>query len=319
MRRSDVVDDTGPGEMPAERRLTGILLMCAAVACFALLDTSAKWLNRSVDPLLTTWARYVTSVAMISLVINPVTVPGLLRTNRPWLQALRSLLLLLSTILNFFALSHLQLTQALSIQFAAPLLIALLAGPLMGEWAGARRLAAVAFGFCGVLVVTRPGFGGLPAAALLSVFGTFAYALYALTTRMLAAHDGSRTTLFYSGIAGFLLLVPIVPFVWTTPQSPLVWVMLVAVGAFGSLGHWFLILAHARAPAPVLSPFIYTEIIWMTALGFFVFGDVPDGWTIAGASIVISSGLYLLYRERARRRGPKPRADDGLSNRSSSS
>ena len=314
-----MVKDAAAGDMPAERRLAGILLMCAAVACFALLDTSAKWLNRSVDPLLTTWARYVSSVVLISMVVNPWTAPGVTRTTRPGLQALRSVLLLLSTVLNFFALSYLQLTQALSIQFAAPLLIALLAGPLMGEWAGPRRTAAVAVGFCGVLVVARPGFGGLHPAAVLSVLGTTAYALYALTTRMLAAHDRSHTTLFYSGMAGFVLLTPVVPFVWTTPQSPLVWIMLGTVGAFGSLGHWFLILAHARAPAPILSPFIYTEIIWMTALGYLVFGDVPDEWTVAGASIVIMSGLYLLYRERAGRRGPKPRAEAVISNRSSSS
>jgi drug/metabolite transporter (DMT)-like permease len=298
-----VVDEAGSSEIPADRRLAGILLMCAAVACFACLDASAKWLNRSVDPLLTTWARYVSSVVLISLLVNPVTVPGLMRTTRPGLQALRSLLLLLSTLLNFFALSYLQLTQALSIQFAAPLLIALLAGPLLGEWPGPRRLAAVAVGFSGVLVVARPGFGGLHPAAFLSVLGSVAYALYAITTRMLAAHDRSYTTLFYSGAAGVMLLAPVIPFVWSTPQSALVWIMLVAVGAIGSLGHWFLILAHARAPAPVLSPFIYTEIIWMTALGYVVFGDVPDGWTMAGAAIVVASGLYLLSRERSRRRG----------------
>jgi drug/metabolite transporter (DMT)-like permease len=121
---------------------------------------------------------------------------------------------------------------------------------------------------------------------------------------MLAAYDSSATTLFYSGIAGVVLVTPIVPFVWTTPHDPLVWVMMLAVGAWGGFGHWLLILAHARAPAPVLSPFIYTQIVWMIALGYLVFGDLPDRWTLIGAAIVIASGLYLLYRERGRAPSP---------------
>jgi drug/metabolite transporter (DMT)-like permease len=280
-------------------RLVGLALMCGAVTCFAGLDTSAKWLSHSTDPLLGVWARYVSSVVLVSLVVNPWSVPGLARTRRPWMQAGRSVLLLLSTACNFFALQYLQVAQTTSIMFAAPLLVALAAGPLLGEWIGPRRLAAIGVGFVGVLIITRPGFGGMHPAALLSVFGTACYALYAISTRVLAGSDSSATTLFYSGLAGVVLVTPFVPFVWSTP-SLLVALMMAATGVFGAVGHWLLILAHARAPAPVLAPFLYTQLIWVVILGYLVFGDLPDYWTLIGASVVIASGMYLLYRERER-------------------
>ena len=280
-------------------RLVGLALMCGAVICFAGLDTTAKWLSHSTDPLLGVWARYVSSVVLVSLVVNPWSVPGLAHTRRPWMQASRSVLLLLSTACNFFALQYLQVAQTTSIMFAAPLLVALAAGPLLGEWIGPRRLAAIGVGFVGVLIITRPGSGGMHPAALLSVFGTACYALYAISTRVLAASDSSATTLFYSGLAGVVLVTPFVPFVWSTP-SFFVTLMMAATGIFGAVGHWLLILAHARAPAPVLAPFLYTQLIWVVILGYLVFGDLPDHWTLIGASVVIASGMYLLYRERER-------------------
>jgi drug/metabolite transporter (DMT)-like permease len=287
----------------AERRnrLIGIGLMCAALMCFSCLDASAKWLNRSMDPLLTVWWRYVSSVVLVSFAINPWTRPGVLRTNRMWVQVARSLLLFLSTACNFVALQYMQLAETISIIFSTPLMVALLAGPLLGEWIGPRRLVAIGVGFVGVLVVTRPGVGTMHPAALLSVAGSVAYAFYAITTRVLAAHDSSQTTMVYSGLAGVVLMTPLLPFVWTTPATPLAWFLVVAIGVFGAVGHWLLILAHARAPAPILSPFIYTQIVWMLALGYVLFGDWPDHWTLAGSSIVIASGLYLIYRERARK------------------
>ena len=297
--------DAGPrpelkAQMDRRDRLVGIALMCGAVACFAGLDGCAKWLNRSIDPLMTVWARYMGSVVVVSALLNPWTVPGLLRTRRPWLQAGRSVLVLVSTILNFIALQYLQLTETVSIMFATPFLVALLAGPMLGEWAGPRRLAAIGVGFLGVLIITRPGLGGMHPAAFLCVIGAVCYALYGISTRILAAHDSSATTMFYSGLAGVVLITPVLTLVWTTPASWLVWALMLLMGAFGALGHWLLILAHARAPAGVLAPFIYGQIVWMMALGYFIFGDLPDRWTLIGASVVIASGLYLLYRERVR-------------------
>ncbi len=282
-------------------RLIAIGLICCAVLFFALLDTSAKWLSGQMHPVQTVFARYAVSMVLVLMLLNPWSHPGVLRTKRPWLQGVRSLLLLGATALNFIALKYLQLAETVSIMFAGPLLVALVAGPLLGEWPGPRRLAAIGVGFLGVLVITRPGVGGMHPAALLCVFGTICYSFYALATRQLAAYDPPETTMVYSGVAGTLAVLPIIPFFWTTPQTPFVWLVMLAMGAFGGFGHWLLILAHRLAPATVLAPFIYSQIVWMIVLGWFVFGQFPDGWTFAGATIVIASGLYLLYRERVRK------------------
>jgi len=288
-------------DQEAARRRVGIALMCGTLAFFACLDASAKSLARlGVDPLLTTFMRYAVSVAAISLVINPVTSPGVMRTNRLGLQIVRSLLLFGSTALNFLALRHLQLAETLSIQFAAPLAVALLAGPVLGEWTSPRRLAAIGVGFLGVLVIVRPGVGPVQPAVLLSLGNMLCYALYILTTRKLAAHDSTATTMVYSGLAGLALMTPLLPWIWTAPAGWLVWALLVGVGLFGTLGHWLLVLAHARAPANVLAPFIYTQLLWSVLLGYLVFGDVPNRWTLLGASIVVGSGLYLLAQDRRR-------------------
>ncbi|GEO98336.1 DMT family transporter [Methylobacterium haplocladii] len=284
-------------------RLVGIGLMCLAPIFFAGLDASGKILAREgVDPLLTTFMRYAVNVALVTAMLNPVTRPGVARTRRLPLQVARSLLLFGSTACNFLALRSLQLAETVSIQFAAPLAVALLAGPLLGEWSSRRRLVAIAVGFLGVIVIVRPGLGTMQP-ALLFCFGNMScYALYIVATRKLAAYDSSATTIFYSGLAGLLLMSPLLPWIWTAPASPLAWTMLVGVGLFGTAGHWLLVLAHARVPANVLAPFIYTQILWSVLLGFLVFGDVPSGWTLLGSAIIVGSGLALLAQDAAHRR-----------------
>jgi drug/metabolite transporter (DMT)-like permease len=279
-------------------RLTGIALMCGAVACFAMLDTTAKYLNLYMSTLQVVWARYTGAFLFPFIVSNPWTRPGLTRTKRPLLQLVRSMLLLASTLCNFAALRYLQLDEAIALIFSTPFFVAALSGPILGEWVHWRRWTAIAVGFVGVLVVTRPGAGSFHPAALLSLSAALCYALYSISTRILARTDSNETTLFYFNLVGFLALMPVVPFVWTTPGDPLVIALMVATGAIGSLGHYLLIAAHRLAPVAVLSPFIYTEIVLVTALGFLVFGDVPSRFTLTGAAIVVASGLYLLHRER---------------------
>lgn len=300
-----MTDRSLPAALPlppetARNRLIAIGLMCGAVLLFALLDASAKWLSGVIDPLQVVFARYAGSMILVLALLNPVSHPGILRTGRLRLQMLRSLLLLGSTALNFFALKYLQLAETVSIMFATPLLVALLSGPLLGEWPGPRRLVAIVIGFLGVLVITRPGLGGMHPAAFLSVGGCICYAFYSLATRMLSTVDPPETTMVYSGVAGTLAMLPLLPWFWTTPEGWLPWLLMFATGFFGGFGHWLLILAHRLAPATVLAPFIYSQIVWMIMLGWFVFGQFPDGWTFGGTAIVIASGLYLLYRERVR-------------------
>jgi drug/metabolite transporter (DMT)-like permease len=241
----------------------------------------------------------------VLIFVNPATTPRMLSTSRPGLQLIRALLLFGATVLNFFALRWLQLAQTVSISFAGPLLIALFAGPILGEWVGPRRLAAILVGFLGVIVVTRPSLSGVHPAMLLSFGATACNCFYSILTRVLSATDSSRTTTFFSALSGAVILTPALPFFWVTPPDWRVWLFLVLIGAFGALGHWFLILAHHRAPAALLAPFAYTQIVWMIVFGYIVFGDLPDVWTLTGAGIVIASGLYLLYRSRVVKQAKK--------------
>jgi len=284
-----------------KRRLVGIALMSGAVACFACLDAMAKYLGGHMDPFQVVAMRYVSAFFLALTVSNPLSRPGLLRTARPGLQVVRGLLLLATTTLNFLAFRFLQLDEALAIMFSTPFLVAVMAGPLLGEWVGWRRWIAIGVGFFGVLVVIRPGLGGIHWAALLSVASAFFYASYAIVTRMVMRRDTSETTLFYANLVGMAVMLPVLPWVWTAPASGFDWVLLLAVGAFGSVGHFLLILAHDRAPASVLSPFMYTQLLWATIFGYLVFDNIPGPWTLVGAFIVISSGLYLLYREQKSR------------------
>jgi len=217
------------------QRMTGIALMCGAVASFALLDTTAKYLNLHMDTLQVVWARYTGAFLFPFIVSNPWTRPGLMVTTRPVLQLFRSLLLLGSTICNFVALRYLQLDETVAIQFSAPFFVAALSGPILGEWVRWRRWAAICVGFVGVLVVTRPGAGGIHWAASLSLLATASYAIFAIITRILARTDSNETTLFYSNLVGVVVMLPIVLFVWVTPTDPLVVALMVVTGAIGRL------------------------------------------------------------------------------------
>ena len=280
------------------QRLTGIALMCAAVALFACLDTIAKYLNTQMDSLEVAWARYTSAFVLTLFVSNPLTHPELLRTARLGMQIVRAVLLVASTALNFIALRWLQLDEALSIIFTFPFIVAIASGPMLGEWMGWRRWSAIAFGFAGVLLITRPGFAGLPPAALISLAATICYGLYAVMTRIVSRTDSNQTSLFYNNFIGALVMLPVIPFVWRAPANWLITLMLLGTGVLGSVGHYCLISGHKLAPASVLSPFIYTQLIWVVIFGYFVFDHLPTGWTMAGAAMVIGSGLYLLYRER---------------------
>ncbi|MGE0847141.1 MAG: DMT family transporter [Flavobacteriaceae bacterium] len=286
------------GDDPAER-LAGIGLMCLALLCFSCLDTTAKLLSRDFHTFQIVFARYLGHLVVVAAIVSPARSSLLWRTRQPLLQFVRGLLLLGSTMCNFLALQYLQLAETMSIFFSTPLLVAALAGPLLGEWIGPRRWAAVLFGFAGILVVTRPGLGGMHPAALFSVGAALCYAFYAIVTRVLMSRgEGVLATQFYGALIGTLCVLPLVPGHWQSPHDDLSMALMLAMGAFGAIGHGLLTLAHRIAPAPVLSPFIYTQIVWMVSLGFLVFHDVPNPWTLVGAAIVISSGLYLLFRER---------------------
>ncbi|MFT3870513.1 MAG: DMT family transporter [Nibricoccus sp.] len=288
----------------ASRPLTGILILMGAIVCFCCMDASAKWLARHINPLQTSGMRYLVTLVVVGFFLNPKTKPGILRTQKPVLQIVRALTLIGMTIGCWIALRYLPLTQVTAINFSAPLMTALLAGPMLGEKIGPRRLIAVLVGFAGVLIVTRPFGQALQPAVLLSLAAAVSNSFYLIITRQLAKTDSSETTMFYTSVFGAVLVSPLLFFYWKTPDSALVWLLMIGLGLLGAFGHWLLILAHRHAPASVLAPFFYSQIIGATAFSLTVFGESPDRWTIVGGLIVIGSGLYLLYRERVRQKFP---------------
>lgn len=298
----------GPTEADAARdrrnRLAGIGWLIGATVCFACIDASAKWLNQTMPPLQTVTIRYLGAFIVVVLLLNPATKPGILRTQRAGLQVARGLGLVVASICLITALHYLPLTATTAITFAAPLIVALLAGPMLGEKLGPRRAIAVLVGFGGVLVVTRPWSGSFHPAMVLALLCACATAIYSIITRILATHDRPETTMFYTAVVSAVAVLPIVPFVWQPPTSPRAWVAMASLSVFGALGHWLLILAHKKAPASVVAPFFYTQLLWAIALAALVFDELPAPATLLGGAIVISSGLHLLSRERARHQPP---------------
>jgi drug/metabolite transporter (DMT)-like permease len=280
-------------------RLLGIGLVSLTFFCFALLDAGAKWLVASLPVAVVVFLRFFTHVVFTTLLLAPRHGRALLRTRRPALQLLRAAFLPVMTGLNFWALQHLQLAETGSIQFSVPILVALFAAPLLRERLDAGRWSAIVAGFVGVLVILRPGTEGFHPALLVAFANAVLYALFNLLTRHLAAYDTAETTQFYAGIVATLAAAPFALLAWQAPASWREWTVAAAIGISGGLGHYFLALAHRHAPASVLAPFLYQQILWMVLFGYLVFGDIPQAPVVAGAAIVIASGAYLLARERA--------------------
>lgn len=296
--------DTALQAQEAERaRLTAIGLMLLALAFFSTLDTAAKWLatREGIPVMQLSWLRFLVQfLGLLILVpaLGLMSLESLFTTKKFAKQIVRSTLMAATTLFNFLALQYLRLDQTITIVFLAPLVVAALAGPLLGEWVGWRRAIAIAVGFAGVLIAVRPGFGDVHPAVIYSFLAMAAYALFMLLTRHLAPYDPPLVTLFFSMFVGTLFGAPVALLQWVWPDSWTTWALLLSLGLLGGTGHFLFILAYSRAPASAISPFLYAQLITMVAMGYLVFGDVPDLWTMIGASVIIASGIYLIHRER---------------------
>lgn len=280
--------------------VTAIILLILAVTLFSALDTAAKYLATRLHIPVSeiVWLRFVGQTFYMVLIFGIVGVPGLLATQRLGLQTIRSILMVTTTVCNFYALQTLRLDQTITIVFLAPLVVAALAGPLLGEWIGWRRGIAVMIGFLGVVVALHPGATPISLAVIVSFSGMLAYALFMLLTRHLSSIDPPFVTLFYSMMVGTIFGAPIALRDWVWPADGFTWLLLALLGALGGAGHMLFIYAYKRAPASTVSPFLYVQLLTMVSCGWIVFDDAPDVWTLTGACIVIASGVYLVHRER---------------------
>ena len=253
----------------ARNRRVGILLVVGSTLCFSVLDASAKWLVQSLPVVQVVWLRFVIHVLLMAMILAPRHGRALVHMKSARLQAVRGAMLASMTALNFFALQYLQLAETGAIQFSVPILIALLSAWWLHEKLDARRWVAIVCGFAGVLLVIRPGSQAFHPAILLCVANAVLYAVFNMLTRRMAASETPESMQLLSAAMAALLLAPVA-------------------------------MAHRSASAAVLGPFLYQQILYMTLLGWLVFGQVPDAFVIAGAVVVVVSGLYLLWMEMRR-------------------
>lgn len=284
--------------------LKAIVLAVSATVLFGSSDTISKYLSGSLPIVEFLWIRYVIFL-MLAVILAGRRPARALHPRNPGLQIIRGLCVVGSSVLFVYGVRQMTMAQATTISFLSPLLITILSIPLLGEIVGPRRWAAVAAGMVGMLVVVRPGMGGFQPAALFGVASAFSWALALIITRKISNSDPPQTTVLWSAGIGTIVLTVLLPFEVIWPTSKQLGLSLV-LGVLASAGQWMVILAHRLAPASLLAPFFYGQLLWVTVLGFLVFGNLPDEWTMAGAGIIIASGLYTAHRERVRRRSPLP-------------
>jgi drug/metabolite transporter (DMT)-like permease len=282
----------------ARNRLTGIGLVSLTYLVFSLLDGSAKWLVSVMPVLMVVWLRFATHVLVAGVVLFPLRGVGLVRTQHLRWHVVRALMFVAMTGINFWALQYLQLTVTSSIFFSVPLIIALISASFLGEKLAAGKWIAIVAGFAGVLVIVRPWGAEFHPAMLASVVNALLYAAFMMMTRRLAAYDSPETIQYLPAVGATIGLAPFAFAAWEWPSGWLEWAVACLMGVLGGLGHYLLALAHRYAPASVIAPFLYQQVIYMALFGYLVFGDVPSAWVWLGAAIVIASGLYLFSRER---------------------
>lgn len=281
--------------------LIGVLLQLCALLFFVALDTCTKWLAQHHQVPQLMFLRFALHVALVALALKLFTGRVPWRPRAPALQALRGLTLTGANFLFTTALVFVPLADAVAVGFASPLITVALAAALLRERVSARRWVGVVVGLAGVLAALRPPFltgQAAPHWAMLLPLGmAVLFAFYQILTRVLAPIDDPRTTILHTGVVGAALTALAQPFVWTPPDA-FSWALLLLAGAMGAAGHGLLVLAYARAPASLLAPISYSQILGAVLASALVFGDRPDGWTLLGAAVVAAGGLIVAWPER---------------------
>ncbi len=286
-----------PGGAPL--RLHAALLFLTALLLFAALDATAKHLSAFIAVPLLVWARYLVHLVIMLVAIAPSMGRRLIVTERPWLMSLRGLTLVAVTLFGQLALKTLPLAETTALVFVAPLLVALLAAPLLGEKVRLRTWLATIAGFVGVLLIARPGGSLFGPGVAYALGAALSYAAYQILTRKLAASEHPMRLLFYTALLGTLAMLPVLPAywegIWPTPTQSL---LILSLGLYGGIGHFMLIRAFHTTSASLLAPLLYTQLVWATLLGWLVFDHFPDVLTVVGMLVIGASGLSLAIRGR---------------------
>ncbi len=275
----------------------GMLLMLVAVSLLPIMDAIAKDLGERYPVMQVTWGRYVFTLGCILPQLLWRYRDRLFDIPQPGLQLVRGLAQVLATFLFFLTLTFLPLADTVALAFMYPLIVTALAPFVLGESVGWRRYAAVVLGFLGAMVIIRPGFEVFQPASVFGLGIGFAFAVYILLTRKLRGRTPPLVTLGWVAAIGVVTTSLLVPFVFQ-PMAWADWLGLAMIGLLGAMAHQCIIRGFEMAPASVLSPLGYAEILMAVLIGYLWFGDFPDGFTWAGIFVIAGAGLYVGWRER---------------------
>jgi drug/metabolite transporter (DMT)-like permease len=284
----------------ADRPFRGIALILASTVFLGISDVTSKYLSATLPSIEIAWIRFL----VFALIMVPAMLPGsplfALRTGRPGLQVMRGVALLGSSLFFISGLRFLPIAEASATGFVSPLFVTALSIVFLSESVGVRRWLATAVGLFGVLIILRPGSSSFHPAVFFPLVSALSWACMLIMTRMMSGREAAITTMTYSSIVGVGILSVLVPLVWVAPSWHDI-LFGILVGLASTVGQWIVVLAFRYADASVLAPFSYTQLLWVSILGFLIFGEVPDVWTVTGAAFIVASGLYTAHRERLRR------------------
>tara|TARA_B100001248_G_scaffold255127_1_gene234462 strand:+ start:5514 stop:6380 length:867 start_codon:yes stop_codon:yes gene_type:complete len=277
----------------------GIFLMVITTIVFASQDGLSKYLATEYNVYMVVMIRYWFFAAFIMTISSrkPGGVKQVAKTKTPLLQIFRSLVLVAEMCVTVLAFTLLGLAETHAIFASYPLIIAMLSGPILGEHVGWRRWLAICVGFFGILIILNPGNGIFSPYALVPLAGAILFALYGLLTRYAGQYDKSSTSFFWTGTVGCIAMTAIGLNFWD-PVSQADWSIMLILSASGMLGHFLLIKCYEVAEASAVQPFAYLQLIWASLIGVIIFGEKITTNVLLGACIIVSAGLFTLWRER---------------------
>ena len=280
--------------------LAGIALTVAATACFAVLDTTTKYVSASVPLLMALWFRYAFQAVATTAVVLPLRGLSVLRTAHPKFHLLRGLLLLSASVFAFFSLRYMPVGEFTAIVMIVPLVITLLAATTLGERVSALRWSLVVGGFVGTLMIIRPWHDNFDWVSLLPIGVVLCSSGFQVLTSQLAKTEDPVTMHLYTGWVGTLLASLTLPFVWVALPTWSLWGWLVVMGCAASIGHFMLIVAYKRTRASTLTPYLYAQVGFAMLGGWLIFSHVPDRWALLGIATIAlcgALGAWLAVRE----------------------
>ncbi|MFK0330636.1 DMT family transporter [Rhizobium sp. NPDC090275] len=276
----------------------GYIFVLLAITIFSIQDGISKHLGGAYPPVFVTMIRYW-AFGLFTILLAAKMRGGIVataRTKRPVLQVIRGLLLAAQVVVVISCFAVIGLAHSQAIFSATPILIALLAMPLLGERVGWRRWTAIGAGLVGVLLILKPDSGFFDVTLLLAVLSCFLFAFYVIATRLVSRDDSSMTSFFYTGVVGAIAMTLVGPFYWTW-MAPTDWVWMALVCMTSISSHYFLIRAYDMLDAAAVQPLTYLQLVYASIIGVTIYGETLSLNTIIGSVIVVASGIFTIWRE----------------------